>query len=99
MISWFTRRRQRAQLVIDLLIALNGKMDTLLMDEQTFETKLNKLATDVTTAVTNQQTATAELKAEIAALQAGEPVSQVQLDALGAKLDAIDAAIAPLATV
>ncbi len=78
------------------LARIEGKVDRLLMDENTLKQKLDKLATDVAGAVSSQQAATADLKAQIAALQAGEPVSQDQLDALGAKVDAIDAAIAPL---
>lgn len=59
------------------------------MTEQELSDKIDKLGNDLAAALQ-------ALKDQIATLTAGQPVSQEQLDALGAKVDALDATVAPI---
>jgi outer membrane murein-binding lipoprotein Lpp len=83
--------------VYSSLARLHRKVDRLLMNEQDLETKIAKLQSDVTAYVSTQQTTITDLRSQVAALTAGQPVTQEQLDKLGAAIDTVDAAVAPIA--
>ena len=61
------------------------------MDEQTLSDKLDGLASDLTAKLS-------DISTEIAGLKAAGGATPEQLDALGAKVDAIDAAVKGFAT-
>lgn len=94
LVSRFRRPRALARIESSLR-DLHDKVDTMARTEQELSDDLDKIQAGVTAA----QDQIATLKAQIAALPAGEPVTQDQLDALVGKADAIAAALAPPSTV
>ena len=87
-------------LVLSLLYTLNSKVDKIMSTETDLENALAAMKTDFDAHVAADAAsrkaaadALAALQAQIASLQASQPVSQAQLDALVANATAIDAAI------
>lgn len=95
--SYVERFYQRSSLARDVraifsqLLALDTKVNTIMKTEQNLSDDLDAIQAGVTAALAAQ----ADLKAQIAALVAGEPVNQAQLDALVEKADAIAASLTP----
>jgi seryl-tRNA synthetase len=92
--GWRAARDRAA--ILDSLSRIEQRQIQMAGTEADLEAKVQKLSDDIATAVSTQQATTAELRAEIAMLQAGQPVSQEQLDSLSAKVDAMDVAVQPL---
>ena len=78
--------------IISLLETINGKVDRIMSSEQELQDALDGIKDDITKVAARIQS----LLDQIAQLQAGQPVSQAQLDALTTEAAAIKAALDPL---
>ncbi|HTP77717.1 MAG TPA: hypothetical protein VMJ73_12140 [Rhizomicrobium sp.] len=79
--------------VFGRLSALEAKVNTIMSTEADLQADLDAIKADFTTFTSSVATSLQNLKDQIATLQAGQPVSQAQLDALVTEAAAIDAAI------
>lgn len=78
--------------IITLLNQLITQGETLMAKFQDFQADLDKLKTDISAKLDALAKTIADLKAQIAA---GSPVTQEQLDAVDAEVQAIDASLTP----
>lgn len=85
------RVNEKLDHIVTLLTGLIAQGAQIMKSEQNLSDDIDAIQAGVTAALQSQ----ADLKAQIAALIAGEPVSQDQLDALVAKADAIAASLSP----
>ncbi len=83
----------------DQINRLERKLDDLKVILMSFEADLKADLDAIQLGVATAMKSIADLQAQIAALIAGTPVTQAQLDALVTQADAIKASLAPPATV
>lgn len=94
--NFFTRSpglRDRLASIECLLVSIVKKVDDMARTEQELSDDLDKIAAGVASAVSE----ISDLETQLAAIVAGEPVSQDQLDSLTAKADGIVTALSALA--